>query len=67
MFSVGEVWFKMVFWEMFIVFFWCVFNLLIVLVDWFISLEGFGDIVVGVFFIEWVVGVLVVIVFLFER
>lgn len=67
MFSVGEVWFKMVFWEMFIVFFCCVFNLLRVLVDWFISLEGFGDIVVGVFFIEWVVGVLVVIVFLFER
>lgn len=67
MFSVGEVWFKMVFWEMFIVFFCCVFNLLRILVDWFISLEGFGDIVVGVFFIEWVVGVLVVIVFLFER
>lgn len=67
MFSVGEVWFKMVFWEMFILFFCCVFNLLRVLVDWFISLEGFGDIVVGVFFIEWVVGVLVVIVFLFER
>lgn len=67
MFSVGEVWFKMVFWEMFIVFFCCVFNLLRVLVDWFISLDGFGDIVVCVFFIEWVVGVLVVIVFLFER
>lgn len=67
MFSVGEVWFKMVFWEIFIVFFCCVFNLLRILVDWFISLEGFGDIVVGVFFIEWVVGVLVVIVFLFER